>query len=102
MADKELRKKIKELLGSLGKVSFKENKSYDAVWLKRKKNSDLILCIFIGKKKTKVCLPWSTLPLNIDNKLPVIIEKFLVYKSAESISKNIHKLEKQLKEENLI
>ena len=45
---------------SYGKVSFKENKSYDAVWCRNplksgqcflpKKTQDLILCFFEGKK----------------------------------------------------
>jgi len=104
MADKELRKKVKEVLSSLGKVYFKENRSYDAVWLKEKgkKGSDnLVLCIFKGKKKTKICIPWSNKNIDID-KLPEVVTDFLKFKQNHSISKQIDILEKQLSEKGLI
>jgi len=101
--DKELKKQIQEVLKPLGKISFKPNRSYVAIWLKRKKSSDLILCFFQGKKKYRLCLPWSTLSLPLDNdKLPLIVEEFLLFKQSESISKNIKKLEKALREKSLI
>jgi len=100
--DKSLKQKISEKLASLGKISFKPNRSYTAVWLKHKKESNLILCVFQGKKKVKICLPWSTYPLEINNNLPAIISAFLEFKKTNSISKNIKALEKQLKESNLI
>ena len=100
--DKELKKQIQEVLKPVGRVTFKPNRSYVAVWLKRKKGSDLILCVFQGKKKTKVCLPWSSKPLGVDNNLPQVVKEFLTFKEKESISKNISKLEKSLKEKGLI
>ena len=100
--DKETKEKIKETLKPLGRIIFKPNKSYTAVWLKTKKTQDLVLCFFKGKKKVKLCLPWSTIPLAINDNLAIIIEKFLKFKTSESISKNITKFEKQIKEEGLI
>ena len=100
--DKELKAKLKEQLKPLGQVYFRPNKSYIAIWLKHKKQHDLVLCYFKGKKKAKLCLPWSTIPLAINDNLAIIIEKFLKFKSGESISKNIAKFEKQIKEEGLI
>ena len=104
MADKEIRKKVKEALCGLGKIHFKENRSYDAVWLKekgKKGNDNLVLCIFKGKKKTKICLPWSSKNVNID-KLPEIVTDFLKFKQSHSISKQIDILEKQLSEKGYI
>jgi len=100
---KEIIKEIKEKLKPLeGKIVTKPNRSYIAIWLKKKKKEDLILCLFQGKRKNKLCLPWSTIDLMSNTNLSVIIEKFLKFKSRESISKNISKFEKQLKEEGLI
>ncbi len=100
--EKEFKTKLKEVLKPLGNVTFKPNRSYIAIWLKRKKKqSDLILCLFEGKKKRRLCLPWSTLDLPIDN-LPSIVSEFLAFKKNNSISKNIKALEKILKEKSLI
>jgi len=99
--DKEFKAKLKEVLKPLGIVTFKPNRSYIAIWLKRKKQTDLILCLFEGKKKRRLCLPWSTLDLPIDN-LPSIVSEFLAFKKNNSISKNIKALEKTLKEKGLI
>jgi len=101
--NKELKKELQEILKPIGRVIFKPNRSYVAIWIKRKnKQEDLILCFFQGKKKSRLCLPWSTLPLTVNDNLPIIVEKFLKFKASESISKNIGKFEKQIKEENLI
>jgi len=100
MNKKELKKALEEKIGQ--KVILKPNKSYTAVWIKIKKEDHLILCYFKGKKKERLCLPWSTVDLSDNNNLPVIISEFLAFKKRESISKNISRLEKQLKEKGLI
>jgi len=99
---KEIKEKIKQQLKDMGKVRFKPNRSYIAVWLKKNKVDNLILCIFQGKKKVKACLPWSTIDLLNNDKLPEIINEFLTFKKTNSISKNIKSLEKGLKEKGLI
>jgi len=99
--DKEIKKQIQEILKPLGKVSFKPNRSYVAIWLKNKKQEDLILCFFQGKKKVRLCLPWSTIDITNKNILAIVTE-FLAFKKGNSISKNIKALEKILKEKDLI
>jgi len=98
--DKQTKEKIKEALKGLGRVSFHSNRSYVAVWLHRKKTKDLILCFFQGKRKTRLCLPWSTVDIS-DKDIASIVSEFLDFKTRESISKNISKLEKALKEKGL-
>ena len=97
---KEIKERLKKEIE--GKITFRANKSYVAVWRKKGKNEDLILCLFQGKKKVKACLPWSSINLLENPNLNVIIEKFLNFKKNHSISKEIDKFEKQLKAENLI
>ena len=99
--DKDFKKKLQELFKDKGKVKFKPNKSYTAIWLKCKKNEDLILCYFQGKRKNRLCLPWSTIDI-IDKDIVSIVSEFLEFKKSESISKNIGKLEKILKEKGLL
>ena len=101
MMDKDFKKRLQELFKDKGKVKFKPNRSYVAIWLKCKKNEDLILCYFQGKKKSRLCLPWSTVDIK-DKDIVSIVSEFLKFKVNESISKNIGKLEKQLKEKGLI
>ena len=102
MADKQLRTEIKERLKNLGKVYFKKNKSYDAVWLKIKKNTPhLVLCVFENKKGIRICLPWSNKNIDME-KITDVVVAFLEFKKNHSISKQIDILEKELKKRELL
>ena len=100
MNKKELKKFIEQKLEF--KVTIRPNKSYNAIWAKIKKEEHLILCHFIGKKKERLCLPWSTRNLIDADNLQAIVNEYLEFKKRESVSKNIDKLEKTLREKGLI
>jgi len=98
--DKETKTKIERLIGM--KVKVKPNRSYNALWVKVNKQEHLILCHFVGKKSQKLCLPWSNINLINNDNLKDIVSHFLKFKTNHSISKEIDKLEKELKEKKLI
>jgi len=98
--DKETKAKIEKALNT--KIKTKPNKSYCAIWAKVNKVNHLILCYFVSKKSHKLCLPWSSINLADNNNLKEIIERFLKFKANHSISKEIDKLEKELKQAELI
>jgi len=97
---KELKQSIEQKLGF--KIIIRPNKSYNAIWAKIKKEEHLIFCHFIGKKKERLCLPWSVFDLSNNDNLQAIVNEYLEFKKSNSVSKNIKALEKALKEKGLI